>query len=428
VLRSLPRFCWGLPSAATSLSPRDDTAVGPKKHKSAHCEQAVAPANGHETCSSPSMMFPRVGLSLSFLAATVALSVGCAATGAGDDADGPIDEAQGLEADDSRLSSSGPTYEAGTTLKTTKNLNLRAAGSRTAAVLKQMSSGTEVTVWKSSGSNGWVAISAGGKKGYAHTDYLLADAGGSTGGGNTSGGSTGPSDRPTPDTVWHLDAENPVNLNANADWFDIDLFDNLETNYIATLHSKGRKVVCYFSAGSSERWRPDFASLPSAGIGKKMNGWDENWLDVRNAGVRNVMKKRLDLAKNAGCDGVDPDNVDGYANATGFSISADDQLDYNRFLAREAHARGMVAGLKNDVDQIPDLVSDFDFQINEQCFKYNECANPRKFIAAGKSVLNIEYGDVSGDRTQICPTANSYRFFTILSDADRINGTYTKCR
>jgi hypothetical protein len=76
----------------------------------------------------------------------------------------------------------------------------------------------------------------------------------------------------------------------------IDLFTNTETNYIETLHNKGRKVVCYFSAGSSESWRPDYGMLPRAGIGKKMDGWDENWLDIRSSGVRAVMQKRLDLA------------------------------------------------------------------------------------------------------------------------------------
>ena len=43
--------------------------------------------------------------------------------------------------------------------------------------------------------------------------------------------------------------------------------------------------------------------------------------------------ERLDLAAAKGCDAVDPDNVDGYANPTGFDLTGDDQLAFNRWLA-----------------------------------------------------------------------------------------------
>jgi hypothetical protein len=85
------------------------------------------------------------------------------------------------------------------------------------------------------------------------------------------------------------------------------------------------------------------------------------------------MQKRLDLAVAKGCDAVDPDNVDGYANDSGFPLTASHQLSHNRFLASEAHERGLAIGLKNDLDQIPKLVASFDFQINDQCFAYDEC-------------------------------------------------------
>ena len=42
------------------------------------------------------------------------------------------------------------------------------------------------------------------------------------------------------------------------------------------------------------------------------------------------------IAVQKGCDGVDPDNVDGYTNKTGFPLTAKDQLAYNKFLAQEA--------------------------------------------------------------------------------------------
>ena len=46
----------------------------------------------------------------------------------------------------------------------------------------------------------------------------------------------------------------------------------------------------------------------------KLDGWDEWWLDVHDAScianVENVMTGRIQSAKDKGCDGVDPDNVD----------------------------------------------------------------------------------------------------------------------
>ncbi len=51
-----------------------------------------------------------------------------------------------------------------------------------------------------------------------------------------------------------------------------------------------------------------------------------------------------------------------------------DLLRRRRFLAAAARERGLLVGLKNDLDQIPDLVHDFDFAVNEQRFEYDECA------------------------------------------------------
>jgi hypothetical protein len=233
--------------------------------------------------------------------------------------------------------------------------------------------------------------------------------------------------RPTPGQTWHIDLEVPVDTTVRADWYDIDLFDN-NASVVSALHARGGRVVCYFSAGSSEDWRADFASIPRAALGSPLDGWPgERWLDVRDAGVRRVMQARMDRAVAMGCDGVDPDNVDGYANANGFGLTASDQLAYNRWLAAEAHARGLVIGLKNNVEQIASLVSAFDFAVNEQCFQYDECDQVAAFTRAGKGVLHIEYGNVTTLARTVCSRATALRFYSILSSVDRLNGTYTRC-
>lgn len=246
---------------------------------------------------------------------------------------------------------------------------------------------------------------------------------------------------PSPTTTWHLDIENPVDLTMDAQFFDIDMFDNESTDYVSKLHARGRKVICYFSAGSSEAARPDHGKLPLSAIGDKMCGWEEHWLDTRHAGVREVMKGRLDRAKAMGCDGVDADNMDGYTHTarqpdeedtactgkTGFPLTAKTQLDFNRFIAKEAHSRGLLVSLKNDVDQIAELVDQFDFHVNEQCFAFDECAKLEPFITSNKAVLNIEYGSVRTKLGEVCPQAKERRFFSILSEENAMNGTYTRC-
>ena len=188
---------------------------------------------------------------------------------------------------------------------------------------------------------------------------------------------------------------------------------------IAQLKAAGHKVVCYFSAGSSEDWRPDYAKFVAADKGKALDGWaGEKWLDVRSANVRAVMAGRLDLAKSKGCDGVEPDNVDGYSNSTGFTLSAADQLDYNRFLATGAHAVGLAVALKNDVDQLAALEPSFDFAVNEQCHEYSECDGYAVFTTQDKPVFNAEYKaeyvSSATSREALCAAAHAVNLRTLV--------------
>jgi hypothetical protein len=94
--------------------------------------------------------------------------------------------------------------------------------------------------------------------------------------------------------------------------FDIDLFTN-SNETISLLHDLGKKVICYFSGGSYEPYRPDSSQFQSQDMGKALDGWgDEKWLDIRSQRVRDIMAERVKLAHEKGCDAVDPDNVDGY--------------------------------------------------------------------------------------------------------------------
>ena len=207
------------------------------------------------------------------------------------------------------------------------------------------------------------------------------------------GGNNGDFWQPGPGTSWQWQLQGEVDISLDVDMYDIDLFDPPDATF-ETLRDEGRIVICYFSAGSWEEWRDDADDFPAESLGDELDGWpDERWVDIRLAEVRTVMEARLDHAADRGCDGVEPDNVDGYANDNGLGLDADDQLDFNRFLAEAAHARGLSIGLKNDLDQIEALVDDFDWALNESCAEYNECDRLSVFTDAGKAAFHVEYVD-----------------------------------
>lgn len=225
--------------------------------------------------------------------------------------------------------------------------------------------------------------------------------------------------QPSPGTTWYWQLTGTIDTTQPVQVYDIDLFNAGQTT-INALHAQGKKVVCYLSAGSWEAWRSDAGDFPEAVKGNTLEGWlDERWLDIRSNAVRTIMQSRLDLAVSKGCDGVEPDNVDGYVNNSGFPLTAADQLAYNRFLAAEAHARNLSIGLKNDLDQITALVDDFDFAVNEQCFQYNECSLLQPFIAQNKAVFGVEYEIAT---SAFCPQANSMNLSFARANYD-LDGT-----
>lgn len=225
--------------------------------------------------------------------------------------------------------------------------------------------------------------------------------------------------------TWQWQLSGKIDTNLDVDMYDIDLFD-VSKSVINKLHEKGKIVTCYFSAGSVEYGsnRPDeiiLTTISPSVIGNKLENWEkERWLDITNKEVWEVMENRIVLAKEKGCDAIEPDNVnafevdddnpikspvedtDGYI--TGFNITYEQQLNYNRFLAIIAHKHNLSIALKNDIYQIKDLVNQsalnkqdaFDWALNEQCYQYStkdydECSYYDLFDNANKAVFGVEY-------------------------------------
>ncbi|MER0242306.1 endo alpha-1,4 polygalactosaminidase [Streptomyces sp. HSW2009] len=207
--------------------------------------------------------------------------------------------------------------------------------------------------------------------------------------------------QPRARTTWQWQLDGRVDTSIDVPVYDIDGFEN-SAAVVDRLHADGRKVICYINAGAWEDWRPDADAFPKDVRGEN-NGWEgELWLDIRQLDtVLPLMAKRMDMCRQKGFDGVEPDLMDGYLNRTGFPLTAEHQLAYNRGLAKLAHDRGLAVGLKNDLDQIPELVGDFEFAVNEECAEFGECDKLTPFIKADKPVFHVEY---TLPTAKFCPT------------------------
>jgi len=80
--------------------------------------------------------------------------------------------------------------------------------------------------------------------------------------------------------------------------------------------------------------------------------------------------------------------------------------------------------LKNDLEQIPALVDDFDWALNEQCVQYNECDLLVPFAQAGKSVFGVEY---ELELNEFCSQANALNFDWLKKNL-KLDAWRTACR
>jgi hypothetical protein len=193
--------------------------------------------------------------------------------------------------------------------------------------------------------------------------------------------------RPT----WYWQLDGTINNSEPASIYDVDGFGTSAAE-VAKLHSLGKHVVCYIDVGTWENYRPDKGRFPTSVLGKP-NGWPgERWLDIRRLSVLEpIMTARFKMCARKRFDAVEPDNIDGFENDTGFHITARDQLRYDEWVANEVHSLGMAVLQKNDPEQARTLQPYFDGVLDEQCNQYQECGSFKPYLRAGKPVLNAEY-------------------------------------
>jgi hypothetical protein len=192
--------------------------------------------------------------------------------------------------------------------------------------------------------------------------------------------------------TWYWQLQGKIKNGQPVAAYDIDGFETT-AGEVATLHAQGKRVICYVDVGTAENWRPDYGRFPASVLGQP-NGWPgERWIDIRRLEVLEpIMTARFQMCREKGFDAVEPDNIEAFSNNSGFPISAQEQLTFNEWVAGEVHSLGMAILQKNDGEQVAALQSRFDGALTEQCNQFHECASFKAYLAAGKPVLNAEYG------------------------------------
>jgi endo-alpha-1,4-polygalactosaminidase (GH114 family) len=183
-------------------------------------------------------------------------------------------------------------------------------------------------------------------------------------------------------------------------------------------------LICYFNAGLAQTSDCDYESkwansglLGNTYSPEEPEFSDERWINIKNQTARDWVKQRITLARDLGCDAVDPDNIDGYLNdednnnGTGWNLSENDYITFITDLAAHAHSLTtsqnytLLIGQKNApelVDRVGDVL---DFAVLEDCKTLNDdeaytfCSDfQTAYIAAGKPVFSIEYPSTLGNQ------------------------------
>lgn len=246
--------------------------------------------------------------------------------------------------------------------------------------------------------------------------------------------------RASENLTWQWQLQGEIDTSFDVDVYNVDIATPVSK--IDELKARNIKVICYFSAGTAEYFRPDVDQFSDAIQGEQYEDLtDERWLDYsRYQEFAPVMQARMDLCKSKGFDAIEMDNVDAHnyesrdANGnvvnigTNFDIKLDDSIAYIRWLADEAHSRGLSIGLKNAEEMAPDVVSQVDWMLTEDCYVDSWCDAATVFVEADKPVFMTEYDDLVPDFAPACELAKSLGFSAIWRDPSLALDTYVACQ
>jgi hypothetical protein len=236
-------------------------------------------------------------------------------------------------------------------------------------------------------------------------------------------GGTGPVYVPAAESSWQAQLSGAIDPELGVELFYLDP-DFTEPAALETVRARGGHYVCYLSAGSFEPWREDAGEFPARVLGLALPDYQrEQWLDIRDQTVRELMLRRVEALALKGCEGVLPSSLAVHAADTGFDLTLADALDYAAWLASRIHLAGMSAGLGAPAELTTVLAGDFDWGLAVDCLDPSGCAAFQPLTALGKPVLHVEFGD-EASAPSLCQAARASGFDALIKresfDAFRI--------
>lgn len=156
----------------------------------------------------------------------------------------------------------------------------------------------------------------------------------------------------------------------------------------------------------SKTWYPRLWTGPFYGPtndAKPDGYYCERYVDLKNDEVMAGIKKRIELAAQIGCDGVDPDNIDVYGIES-LNITEDEVVEKLTELVEHAHNQTttrqnkLMFGQKNAQDIVGEMSKIMDFAVLERCLGTKKdkpfCnAFDMPYLNKTKPVVDIEYPD-----------------------------------
>ncbi|OLV18237.1 ring canal kelch-like protein [Deinococcus marmoris] len=204
---------------------------------------------------------------------------------------------------------------------------------------------------------------------------------------------------------WQIGAstDSAIKVAADVKLIDLDGF-TVSAAKVAELKRQGLYTVCYIDAGSYEPGRPDSARYPDYLKIQQDPDWPaEYFLDVTdvfkpNSVLASILIDRMKMCKSKGFDALEPDNLQNDENVRGGRITTQQQIDFNGWIADQAHGQGLAVFQKNGPDKIllrdrtgKMMVDKFDGILNEECQQFGECGPLAEYVKRGKLALNVEY-------------------------------------
>jgi hypothetical protein len=207
---------------------------------------------------------------------------------------------------------------------------------------------------------------------------------------------------------WQIQLSGRFNGDASANVYDLDAYTTSQQT-ITDLHALGRQTICHLDVGVSDVGVPDANRLRGAVLGADA-GAGRRWLDIRRWDeLKPVLTDRMALCRDKGFDAVDADYGYGYTEATGFGLTASDQVTYDRRVAALAHSLGLAVTVRTLPALAAQIEPYVDFTVVGGCFRSSNCHDYFVYIDANKAVFDVETGSAKA----FCSLARVYGFTAI---------------